>query len=217
MGNTTCQQSLNTFGCDNVPHDGAVCLPGDSDDTCSCVGFDQQVPASTGCGIVDFSSTATTLDPKRVEAKGVQYKQGGGSSDFGSDPGSLLYTKFNGTDGMGPQECKAVAKQILNDDPSVQSVYCYEQTGPLGFGMTNGQYISVCRSNCPSLSKTVCYFSTCTLVGEYLDGLPTEASNALSEYSMETGVSNENEGVADTVEETTETLGEGVGVIGEAL
>ena len=153
-------------------------------------------------------------------AKGVQYKKGNTSFDFGSDPGALEYNLLRGTDSMSVGECGAVAKQIMSDVPTTDSIFCYNQTGALGFGVNTGQHIAKCESDCPTMSSTVCYFNTCTLAGKALDGLSTQAGDALDGFTMGTGEGEEgddDEDNGDVTGEAADVIGEAAGVIGEAI
>jgi hypothetical protein len=219
MGNVpTCQAALDNYTCERVPDAGAVCLTKDADTgACQCAAFTHQLPGSSGCGLVDLTSTQA-LASARVTAKGYQYLQGGSSKFVGSDPGPLEYSLLDGADGMSVQECTTVAKQLLKDDSSLESAYCFNQTDSLGFGIATGQHIAQCFGNCPTLSTTMCYFNSCTLVGELLDGLPVQAANALDGYTMDTGTDDgSSEGQAETVADTAETIGSVAGAVGDAL
>lgn len=184
MGNE-CQKKLASYGCANVPLNGAVSLASDSMGISSCSAFRNQYPSNTGsCGTVsgDYEQPA----PKRVSASGQMYTKGYASktADIGSDPGTLWYRQLNGSGMMFQNECKAVALMLLGHDPSISRAYCYSQKDAVGFGIDTGQHIATCSGTCPTLSTTVCGFANCTLVGEYLDSLPAGAAQAWDGFTM---------------------------------
>ena len=186
MGND-CQNKLASYGCANVPLNGAVSLAANSSGITSCSAFRNQFPSNTGsCGTV--SGDYTQVASKRVSASGQMYTKGYTSSTatIGSDPGTLWYRQLNGSGMMFQNECKAIALMLLAHDTNLSRAYCYSQKDAVGFGFDAGQYIATCSGMCPTLSTTVCGLATCTLIGEALDDLPTLAAEAWQGFTFST-------------------------------
>ncbi len=187
MGNE-CQQRLSSYGCANVPLNGAVSLTADDAGASTCSAFRNQYPPDTSsCGTV--SGTPATLAANRVEANGQMYKKGSTGnnySSFGSDPGVLMYRQLDGSGENFQEECQAVARMLASHDPGITRAYCYSQKDAGGFAFDAGQYVATCSANCPTLSTTVCGAATCTWWGEALNNLPTEAALAWQGFTMST-------------------------------
>jgi hypothetical protein len=121
---------------------------------------------------------------------------------------------------MAYTACNNVAETLLTTEPNMTAssrAYCFRQTDPLGFGIETGVYVGVCDAACPVLPTAICGLADCTLVGEAFENLPEEASDALSDYTMDTNANSSTTGTPDTVADTADVLGNLAEVIGLSL